>query len=116
MLQVREQQHPHTTEVVTLARRFDRRMTPGLQVLILLAQKTGRYHLILDFSHITNIDSRSFRRFFHWYHIIKSDHLQVSLVKTQTPIWTPFHLWHVSELVQIHVSLEEATWNSTAYS
>ena len=116
MLQVREQQHPHTTEVVTLARRFDRRMTPGLQVLILLAQKTGIYHLILDFSHITDIDSRNVRRFIHWYHSMKSDHLQASLVKPQATIWTQFHLWHLSELVQIHVSLEEATWNSTAYS
>jgi len=116
MLQVREQPHPHTTEVLTLVGRFDRRLTPGLQVLILLAQKSGCYHLILDFSQIIDIDSRSFRRFFHWYHSMKSDHLQVSLVKPQATIWTPFHLWHVSELVNIHVSLEEATWNSTAYS
>ena len=116
MLQVREQQHPHTTEVLTLAGRFDRRMTPGLQVLILLAQKTGGYHLILDCSHITSIDELSFRRFFRWYRKMKSDHVQVSIVKPLAPIWTQFHLWHASEAVQVYASLEEATWDCTAYS
>jgi anti-anti-sigma factor len=115
MLQVREQ-YPQTTEVLTLTGQFDRRITPGLQVLILLAQKTGRYHLILDFSRVTDIDSTSFRRLFHWYHTMKSDHLKVSLVKPRAPIWTQFHLWHVSKVVQVYASLEEATWDSTGYS
>ena len=72
--------------------------------------------LILDCSHITDIDSSSFRRFFHWYHTMKFDHPQVSLVKPQASIWTQFHLWHVSEGVQVYASLEEATWYGTAYS
>ena len=116
MFQVREQQPSLTTEVLTLAGRFDRRLTPGLQVLILLAQKSGRHHLILDCSHITYIDSHSFRRFFRWYRHIKSDHLQVSIVQPLAPILTQFHTWHASELVRIYTSLEESAWDSTAYS
>ena len=114
MVQVHEQ-HPYTTEVLTLNRRFDRRITPGIQILILLAQKTGHPHLILDFSHVTNIDSPDFRKFFRWYDNMKSDQVQISLVKPREPIWTPDHVWHASELVQIYSSLEEATWNTTAY-
>ncbi len=116
MIQLREQ-HQLTTEVLTLTGWFDRRITPGIQVLILLAQKTDhKQHLILDFSRVTTIDSLSFRRFFRWYHNMKSDHVQVSMVKPPAPIWTPFHVWHVSDHVQIYSSLEEATWQSTAYS
>jgi len=112
MLQVREQ-YQDTTEVLTLTGQFDRRITPGLQVLILLAQKTGRDHLILDFSHVTDIDSTSFHRLFRWYHTMKSDHLKVSLVIPRSPIWSQFHLWHVSKVVQVYASLHEATWDST---
>ena len=80
MIQVREL-HPPTTEVLTLTGPFDRRMMPGLQVLILLAQKTAHHHLILDCSQVTNIDSGSFQRFFSWYRTMKAEHLLVSLVK-----------------------------------
>ena len=115
MLQLREQ-HQLTTEVLTLPGWFDRRITPGIQILILLAQKTDGYHLILDFSRVTTIDSLSLRRLFRWYRNMNSDHVQVSIVKPLVPIWTPFHVWHVSDCVQIYSSLEEATWHSTAYS
>ncbi len=115
MFQVREQ-HPYTTEVLTLTGPFDRRITLGIQILILLAQKTGQSQLILDFSNITSIDSHNFRKFFRWYANMKSNQVEVSLVKPQEPIWTQFHVWHASELVQIYSSLEEATWNTTAYT
>ena len=114
MLQVSEQQH-HTTKVFTLTGQYGRRTTPGIQVLILAAQKTGSHHIILDFSGVTEIDSTSFQRLFSWYHNMKSDHVQVSIVKPPAPIWTPYLLWHVSESVQMYASLEEATWGSTAY-
>jgi anti-anti-sigma regulatory factor len=110
------EQHHHTTEVLTLAGRFDRRISPGIQILILLAQKTGPCHFILDCSHITDIDSLSFRRFFRWNHNMKSDQLQVSLVKPLVPILKKFLLWNVSESVQIYATLEDATWNNSVYS
>ncbi len=115
MLQAREQ-YQHATEVLTLAGPFDRRITPGIQILILLANKIDGYHLILDCSHVTDIDPNSFRRFFHWYRTMKADHLQVSLVKPQATIWTQFHVWHATDVVQVYATLEEATWDSTSYS
>ncbi len=115
MLQVYEQ-HACATEVLTLPGRFDRQITPGIQIPILLAQQTGQSQLILDFSSVTNIHSHIFRRFFRCYDNMKSDQLQVSLVKPPEPIWTPFHEWHAAELVQIYSSLEEATWQTTAYT
>ncbi len=113
MLQVGEQQH-HTTKVFTLTGRYGRRTTPGIQVLILAAQKTGSHHIILDFSGVTEIDSTSFQRLFSWYHNMKSDHVQISIVKPTAPIWTLFHLWHVSESVQRYawIQLVSATGSS----
>ncbi len=115
MFQVHEQ-HPSTTEVLTLTGVFDHRTTPGIQILMLLAQKTGHSQLILDFSSVTGIDSHNFRKFFRWYANLMSDQVQVSLVNEREPIWTQFHVWHTSELVQTYSSLEEATWHTTAYT
>lgn len=110
------EQYLCTTEILTLTGRFDRRLTSGLQILILLAQQTGQSRFILDFSSTTDIDANSFRRFFRWYRTIKSDQVQVSLVRPRESIWTQFHVWHSSEIVQIFSSLEEATWKTTAYT
>ncbi len=115
MIQIHEQL-PSTTEVLTLTGSFDRQITSGIQILIMLTQKTAQAQLILDFSRVTDIDSRSFRRFFLWYSNMKSSQMQVSLVKPREPIWTQYHVRHASEFVQIYSSLEEATWNTTAYT
>ena len=115
MLQVSEQQH-HTTKVFTLTGQYGRRTTPGIQARILGAKEMGIHHIILDFSRVTEIDSTSLSKLFSWYHNMKSDHVQVSMVKPPAPIWTPYYLLHVPYSVQIYASLEEVTWGSTAYS
>ncbi len=111
MLQVREQQH-HTTKVFTLTGQYGRRTTPGIQVLILAAQKTGSHHIILDFSGVTEIDATGLGELFLWYHHMRPlmiPHLvQISVVKP--PPYIRYHLdWsHISEIVPIYASEEEA--------
>lgn len=115
MLQVREHQH-HTTRVLTLTGPFDRKTTPGIQVLILAAQQTGSHHIVLDFSCVTEIDSTSLRKLFLWYHNLKPYHVQVSMVTPPTPLWNQVDMGHVSALIPIYASQEEATWNNVPFS
>ena len=115
MLQVREQQH-HSTKVLTFTGQFGRREMPGIQVLILAAQQSGSYHIILDFSGVTEINSTSLHKLFLWYQNMKPSQVQVSMVIPPTPIWNQFDMGHISELVPIYASTEEATWNNVACS
>ena len=107
MLQVREQHHYHT-KVFTFTGKFCRKTIPGIQILILAAQKTGYHHIILDFSGVTEIDSTGLDELFLWYHNMKPHHVQISVVKPQPYI--RYHLdWaHLSEIVPIYASEEDA--------
>jgi anti-anti-sigma factor len=115
MLHVREHQH-HTTRILTLTGRFDRRTTPGIQVLILAAQKTGSHHIILDFSGVTEIDSKGIKTLLLWYHKMKLTHLKISVVKP--PAYLRYHLaWaDLSENFSIHASEEDAVEHDCACS
>ena len=115
MLQVSEQQH-HTTKVFTLTGRYGRRTTPGIQVLILAAQKTGSHHIILDFSGVTEIDSTGLGELFLWYHNMRPHHVQISIVKPPTYIRTHLDWSHISEIVPIYASEEEAMGHAGAFS
>jgi len=101
MLQVREQQQ-HQTKVLVLTEQFDRRTTPGLQVLILAAQNTGCHHIVLDFSGVTEIDSTSLSNFFLWCHNMRSTLAQISIVKPTAHLQNHLDWAHLSEIVPIY--------------
>jgi len=111
MLQVREQQH-HNTKVLTLTGQFCRNTNTGIQARILGANQMGCHHIILDFSGVTEIDSTGLGELFLWYHHMRPlmiPHLvQISVVKP--PPYIRYHLdWsHISEIVPIYASEEEA--------
>ena len=77
-------------------------------MLILGAKEMGCHHIILDFSQVNGIDSTSLSELFLWYHNMKPHHVQVSVVKPRPYI--QYHLdWaHLSEIVPIYASEEEA--------
>jgi len=112
MLQVREQVH-HQTKVFALTGQFGRRTMPGLQVLILEAQKTGSHHIVLDFSGVTEIDSTSLSNLFLWCHNMRSVLVQISIVKPPAQIWYQLNLEHVSEIVPIYAS-KLRPWGTSA--
>ena len=107
MLQVREQ-HKHQKTVLTLNGQFNRRSTTGIQARILGAQETGCHHLILNFSGVTEIDSTGLGELFLWYHNMPHHGVQISIVKP--PDYVRNHLdWaHISEIVSIYESEQEA--------
>ena len=115
MPQSREQPQ-HMTQVLTLTGQFGRRTVPGIQVLILMAEKTGSSHIVLDLSHVTEIDLASLRKVMLWSHHLTSHRVQVSIVKPLAPIFNNKDMRRLSEFVSIYPSLEKATWNNSTYS
>ena len=115
MLQVREQQH-HQTKVLALAGRFCRNTTTGIQARILGAVEMGCHHIILDFSGVTEIDSTGLGELFLWYHNMRPHHVQISIVKPPTYIRTHLDWSHISEIVPIYASEEEAMGHAGALS
>jgi anti-anti-sigma factor len=115
MLQIREQKQHHT-KILTLVGQFCRNTATGIQMLILGAQEMGLPHIILDFSGVTEIDSTSLSELFLWYHNMKPQRVQVSVVKPRQYI--RYHLdWaHLSEIVPIYASEEEAEEHAGACS
>ena len=107
MLQVREQ-NQHQTKVLTLTGQFKRNTTSGIQAQILAAQETGCQHIILDFWGINEIDSTSLGELFLWYHNMRPHRVQISIVKPQDHIRNHLDLAHLSEIVPIYTSEEEA--------
>jgi anti-anti-sigma factor len=107
MLQIREQKH-HQIKVLTLTDKFNRDTKTGIQMLILGAQEMGFPHIILDFSGVNEIDSTSLSELFLWYHNMKPQRVQVSVVKPRQ--YFRYHLdWaDLSEIVSIYASKDEA--------
>ena len=99
-------------KVLALTGQFCRNTNTGIQARILGAKQMGYHHIILDFSRVTEIDSTSLRKLFLWYHHMRPlmiPHLvQISVVKP--PPYIRYHLdWsHISEIVPIYASEEEA--------
>lgn len=113
MLQIREQ---HQSKVLALTGQFNRDTKTGIQVLILGAKEMGCHHIILDFSGVTEIDSTSLSELFLWYHNMQPHHVQISVVKPQ-PYIRYFVDWaHLSEIVSIFESEEEAVEHAVPFS
>jgi anti-anti-sigma factor len=103
MLKVRETKHPHTT-ILELTGAFDHQATTGIESLILGAQELGCKHIILDFSHITGIDSIVLGHLFMWYHKMHPHHVKISIANPQPRIREILVQSHIAELLPIESS------------
>jgi anti-sigma B factor antagonist len=115
MLQVREQHHPHS-KVFSLAGQFSRHTTSGIQARILSAKESGCHHIILDFSGVTEIDSTGLGELFLWYHNMRPHHVQISIVKPPNSIRTHLDWSHISEILPIYDTEQDAMGHAKAYS
>ena len=113
MLQVREQQQ---IKVLALTGQFNRDAKTDIQLLILGAKEMGCHHIILDFSGVTEIDSTSLSELLLWYHNLRPRHVQISVVKPQPYIQYHSDWSHLSEIVPIYRSEEEAVEHVLASS
>lgn len=105
MLQIREQ---HQIKVLGLTGQFNRDTKTGIQVLILGIKEMSCHHIILDFSGVTEIDSTSLSELFLWYYNMQPCPIQISVVKPQPYIQYHSDWSHLSEIVPIYRSEEEA--------
>ena len=114
MLQVREQQQQ--IKILALTDQFNRDDKTDIQLLILGAKEVGCDHIILDFSGVTGIDSTGLGELFLWYHNMRPHRVQISVVKP--PPYIRYHSdWaHLSEIVSIYASEEEAVEHAGAVS
>jgi anti-sigma B factor antagonist len=115
MIQVHEQIDHHTT-VLTLTGRFDQHATVGIKALILGAKEQGCQHVILDFSGISGIDSVGLGELFLWHHQMKRQNLHISIVNPSSHIQEALDRAHISDLVPIFTSQEEAIKHHEASS
>ena len=107
MLQVHEHHHP-VTKVIALAGQFSRHTTTGIQARIWAAQRSGCQHIILDFSGVTDIDSTGLGELFLWYHKMKPYQVMISIVKPPPYIRNHLDWSHLSEILPIYESEQEA--------
>ena len=107
MIQVREQINHHTT-VLALTGQFDQQVTVGIKALILGAKEQGCQHVILDFSGISGIDSLGLGQLFLWYHQMKPHYLHVSIVNPSSRIQKALEWAHITEIVPVFASQDEA--------
>ena len=107
MLAIREHYH-HTTKIFDLSGRFDVNSKLGLEVAILGAKEMGCHHIILNFSDITWIDSKGLGQLFLWYHNMRLHHIHLSIVSPQSTVKHLLESAHLSEIVPIYQSEQEA--------
>lgn len=115
MLQVRERQQ-HQSTVLTLGGGFNRNSTIGIRARILAAQEMGSHHIILDFSGVTEIDSTGLGELFLWYHNLRPHRVQISIVQPQINVRNHLEWAHISEIVSIYESANEAEEYAVSFS
>ncbi|HBP88572.1 MAG TPA: STAS domain-containing protein [Nitrospirales bacterium] len=107
MLAVREHSQ-HNTKILDLSGCFDANSKLGLEVAILGAKEMGCQHIILNFSDISWIDSLGLGQLFLWYHKMRPHHVHLSIVSPQPTVKDLLESTHLSEIVPIYQSENEA--------
>jgi anti-anti-sigma factor len=101
--------HVHQdTKILELSGRFDHQSKVGIEVAILGAQEIGCRHIVLNFSNITWIDSVGLGQMFLWYHRLKPERIQLSIVSPQSTVRELLELANLPQVVPIFQTEEEA--------
>jgi anti-anti-sigma factor len=106
----------HRTTVLALTGPLDQQATLGLETFILGAKDLRCHHIILDLSDITWIGSLALDQLFLWHHQMKSQNLHFSIVNPSPSLRETLGLAHISDLVPIFASQEEAIKHHEASS
>ncbi len=115
MIQAQAHYHFHS-KIIELAGPFSRDTTTGIQARIWAAQESGYHHIILDFSGVTEIDSTGLGELFLWYHNMRPLHVAISIIKPPTAIRNHLDWAHLSEIVPIYESEQEAVGHARMHA
>ena len=115
MLTVYKQIDPRNT-VLALTGPLDQQATLGLEAFIQGAKDLRCHHIILDLSGITWIGSFALDQLVRWHHQMKPQDLHFSIVNPSPSLRETLSLAHISDLVSIFASQEEAIKHHEAFS
>ena len=107
MFTVYKQIDPRNT-VLVLTSPLDQQATLGLETFILGAKELGSQHIVLDLSAITWIGSFALDQLVRWHHQMKPQNLHFSIVNPSPSLRETLNQAHLSDLVPIFPSQEEA--------
>jgi len=114
MLTVYKQINPRTT-VLAVTGRLDQQAILALETLI-GPEGFKCHHLIFDLLDATWIDSFVLDQWFLWLHQMKSQNLRFSMVNPSPSLRESLNQAHISDLVPIFASQEEAIKHHEASS
>jgi len=115
MLTVWKQINPRTT-VLVVTGRLDQQATLSLEAFILGAKDLRCHHIILDLSDITWIGSVALDQLLLWHHQMKPHDLHFSIVNPSSSLRETLEKAHISDIVPIFASQEEAIKHHEASS
>ena len=98
----------HRNTILVLTGPLDQQATLGLETFIFGAKDLKCHHIILDLSGITSIGSFALGQLVRWHHQMKPQDLHFSMVNPSSSLQETLHQAHISDLVPIFASQEEA--------
>lgn len=115
MLTVYKQIDPGNT-VLALTGPLDDQATLNLEAFILEAKNLRCHHIILDLSDTTWIGTFGLGQLVRWHHQINRQDLRFSMVNPSPSVRETLNYAHISDLVPIFASQEEAIKHHEASS
>jgi len=115
MLTVYKQIDPRNI-VLALTGPLDKQATLSLEAFIQAAKDLRCHHIILDLSAITSIGSFALDQLGRWHHQMKPQDLHFSIVNPSPSVRETLTQAHLSDLVPIFASQEEAVKHHEASS
>jgi anti-sigma B factor antagonist len=89
---------------------FDSDSHEDIEMALAEIRKRGCRHIILNFQHITYIDSLGLGRLFLWYHRLQNVDIRLSLVSPQAVVRDLVIAAHLHEIIPVFGSFEEAAF------
>jgi len=105
----------HRTTVLAVIGRLDQQAILALETLI-RPKDLKCHHLIFDLLDATWIDSFVLDQWFLWLHQMKSQNLHFSMLNPSPSLRESLNQAHISDLVPIFASQEEAIKHHEAFS
>jgi anti-anti-sigma factor len=106
----------HRTTVLGLTGSLNQQATLGLKNFILGAKALKCHHIILDLSSVTSIGSFALDQLFLWHNQMKFHDLHFSVVNPSPSLREMLSQVHLSDLVPIFASQEDAIKHHEASS
>lgn len=95
-------------KVISLTGRLDRSANLGLETQILGAQEAGCEHIVLDFTHVSWVDSAGLGKLFLAYHHLNRKKVKLSIVNPRKEVLQLLELVAVPSLVSIYPTVAKA--------